>query len=274
VFANPKERIIANPKERINKYNNRLMKTKYFFTLVFLIVAALIISCTGKKGAGETDEKGNKEITDSIPSVSVYDYSVNGLPVLEDYTSSKSLLTYVKVGESVIYLGVTETDSVNKKDYDKIELSDGTVGWSRSHYIVKDAVAGAIIDVTPVYERPDILTKSANKKYDNIDIVAIVDEKGEWYNVVGRNNLNSGWVMKEDVSANKEDVGMAILARKELFDSKGNIMDDKLNDFINNAPYPGSQIVAILRDRLIKNVEMNAVSNPAELQHNPESIPE
>src|SRR4030042_6149526 len=231
------------------------MKTKYYVTLIFLITVALMISCTGKRGGDKKDETGEAVITDSIPAVNVYDYNVNGLPVLEDYYNSKSLLTYVKMGESVICYGITESDTLNKKEYTKIELSDGTVGWSRSDYIIKNAVAGAIITATPVYRRPDILTKSARKKYESIDIVAVVDEKEGWYNVVGRNNLNSGWIMKENVSVNKEDVGMAILARKELFDSKGNIMDDKLNDFINNAPYPGSQIVAILRDRLIQNVE-------------------
>jgi hypothetical protein len=249
------------------------MKTKYCLTLILLTAVVLMISCKGKKGAAE-NKKAPEAATDSIPAVNVYDYSVNGLPVLENYYDSKSLLTYVKVGESVTSLGITETDTVNNKKYSKIELSDGTTGWSRSDYIIENAVAGAIIAETPVYERPDILTKSARKKYDNIDIVAVVDEKDGWYNVIGRNNLNSGWIMKENVSLNKEDVGMAILTRKELFDSKGNIMDDKLNDFINNAPYPGSRIVAILRDRLIKNVERNAVSHPAEKQDHVESLPE
>ncbi len=250
------------------------MKTKYFFILFFLTAIVLMISCTGKQDKDKSGEAGEAEINDSIPAVNVYDYSVNGLPVLEDYYDAKSRLTYVKVGESVTWLGTTETDTISNKDYDKIELSDGTIGWSRSDYIIKNAVSGAIIAETPVYERPDILTKSATKKYDNIDIVAVIDEKEGWYNVTGRNNLNSGWIMKENVSVNKEDVGMAILARKEIFDSKGNIMDDKLNDFINNAPYPGSQIVAILRDRLIKNVEMNAISSPAEVKDYIESVPE
>ena len=248
------------------------MKTKIYYSLLIITVTLLMICCKGKQD--KSDEAEAATIADSIPAVNVYDYSVYGLPVMEDYYDSKSRLTFLKVGESVTYRGVTETDTLNNKDYDKIELSDGTVGWSRSDYIIKNCVSGAIIAATPVYERPDILTKSARKKYENIDIVAVIDEKEGWYNVVGRNNLNSGWIMKENVSVNMEDVGMAILARKEVFDSKGNIMDDKLNDFINNAPYPGSKIVSILRDRMIKNVEMNATSNPAELQDYIEDMPE
>ena len=243
------------------------MKIKYF-----IVAAILMICCKGKHD--KPDEAEVTKITDSIPAVNVYDYSVYGLPVLEDYYDAKSRMTFLKVGESVTYRGVTETDTLNQKDYDKVELSDGTVGWTRSDYIIKDAQAGAIISETPVYERPDILTKSATRKLDDIDIVAIIGEKGDWFEVVGRNNLNSGWIMQDNVSADKEDVGMAILARKELFDSKGNIMDDKLNDFINEAPYPGSKIIAILRDRMIRNVEMNATSNPAELQDYIESVPE
>lgn len=248
------------------------MKTNFYISIIIISVSSMLICCKGKQD--KSNEAEAAEIADSIPAVNVYDYSVYGLPVLEDYYDSKSRLTFLKVGESVTYRGMTETDTINHKDYCKIVLSDGTVGWSRSDYIIKNSVSGAIIAATPVYERPDILTKSTGKKYENIDIVAVIDEKEGWYNVIGRNNLNSGWIMKENVSVNMEDVGMAILARKEVFDSKGNIMDEKLNDFINNAPYPGSQIVAILRNRLIKNVEMNATSNPAELQDYIESVPE
>ncbi len=249
------------------------MKTILYFTLIFLTAAAVMISCKGKKETEEQEETvGTK--TDSIPAVNVYDYSTYGLPVLEDYYDSKSRLTFLRVGESVISLGIRETDTINKKDYCKIRLSDGTIGWARSDYIIENAVAGAIIEPTPVYERPDILTKSSRKKYDGIDVVAVIDEKDDWYNVTGRNNLNQGWIMKESVSVSKEDVAMTILARKELFDSKGNIIDDKLNDFINNAPYPGSRIVTILRDRLIKSVEMRAMSRPAGTEHQVESLPE
>jgi hypothetical protein len=249
------------------------MKTKLYFTLIFLTAAAVMISCKGKKGAEGEEETAGKT-TDSIPAVNVYDYSAYGLPVLEDYYDAKSRLTFLRVGESVISLGTRETDTISKKDYSRIRLSDGTTGWARSDYIIENAVAGAIIEPTPVYERPDILTKSSRKEYDGLDVVAVVDEKDDWYNVTGRNNLNKGWVMKESVSISKEDVAMTILARKELFDSKGDISDDKLNDFINNAPYPGSRIVAILRDRLIKSVEMNAMSRPPETQGNVESLPE
>lgn len=250
------------------------MKTRHYLSSIIIITSMLLFTCTGKKTTGESKKSATEETTDSIPAVSTYDYSVNGLPVLEDYNNSKSILTFVKVGESVIFLGKTATDTVSKKEYDKIELSDGKIGWSRADYIIKNAVPGAIINATPVYERPDILTKSARKSYDNIDVVAVVDEKDDWYNVVGRNNLNSGWVMKDNISENKEDVAMAILARKEIFDSKGNIMDDKINDFINNAPYPGSKIVSILRDKLIKSVEQNAASDPTGMQEQIESVPE
>ena len=137
-----------------------------------------------------------------------------------------------------------------------------------------NATPAAVITSTPVYERPDILTKSSNKSYDDIDIVAITEEKDGWCNVTGRNNLNQGWVMKDNLSTNKEDFDMAILARKGIFDSQGNIMDDKLNDFINNAPYPGSKIVSILRDRLIKNVENASKTEPEDTETQTEELPE
>ncbi len=229
----------------------------HFFTGLFVVTFSLV-SCSNNK---KTDDSGSQdEIAEvqKIPSVNIYDWSANGLQVLEDCNNSKSHLTYVKFGEEVSYLGEVCSDTTNKKEYCKIQLSDGTTGWARNEYIIKDTRRGAVIEATPVYERPDILTKSSKKQYEAIEIVAVIEEKDNWYNVIGKNNRNKGWVPKENVSLDPEDVDMAIIARKELFDSKGNIRDDKLNEFINSAHYPGSKIVNILRNRLIDNMENSA----------------
>ncbi|MFO7655906.1 MAG: SH3 domain-containing protein [Bacteroidales bacterium] len=226
-------------------------------SFIIFVSVLLFISCSNRQGAKDST-KEETAVTEKIPSLSMYDYSTYGLQVLEDYKDPKSQLTSIKLGEAINYLGETVTDSASKKEYYKIELSDGTTGWALSKYIVIAATPAAVVAATPVYERPDILTKSARKYYDVIDIVAITEERDGWCNVTGRNLLNSGWVLKESLSANKEDFAMAILARKEIFNPKGNIINEKLNDFINNAQFPGSKIVTILRDSLITNVENSA----------------
>ena len=250
------------------------MKRFTYLIFVFLFIGFVtMMSCTNKKGTNKEVESEESVVSEKVPAVCMYDYSVYGLPVLEDYSNSKSNLTNIKLGEVAAYLGETVTDSVSKKEYCKIELSDGTIGWTTCKYLAINATPAAVITATPVYERPDILTKSAKKSYESIDIVAITEEKDGWCNVVGRNNLNSGWVLKENLSVNKDDFDMAIIARKEIFDSKGNILDDKLNDFINNAQFPGSKIITLLRDRLIQNVESSAASEP-EQETVQEELPE
>ncbi|MBN2613915.1 MAG: SH3 domain-containing protein [Bacteroidales bacterium] len=249
-------------------------RSKCQTSFLILISVLFFISCANKKGADKDSAKEETTVIEKIPSLSMYDYSVYGLQVLEDYKDPKSHLTSIKLGEAINYLGETVTDSASKKEYCKVELSDGTTGWALSKYIVINATPAAVIAATPVYERPDILTKSSRKAYDVIDIVAITEEKDGWCNVTGRNLLNSGWVLKESLSVNKEDFAMAILARKEIFDAKGNILDDKLNDFINNAQFPGSKIVSILRDRLIASVENTAAETPVEEEAEPVELPE
>lgn len=246
------------------------------YLIQLLLISAIVAfgSCSGKQGKDKIETSENPENVQQSTALCMYDYNVNGMQVLEDYSNPKSHLTYIKLGEVAVHLGETATDSVNKREYCKIELSDGTIGWTMSKYIILNATPAAVILSTPVYERPDILTKSAKKMYESIDILAITEERDNWCNVSGRNNLNSGWVLKENLSTSKEDFAMAILARREIFDSKGNVINAKLNDFVNNAQYPGSQIVTILRDILIKNVESAAMSEPVEIESNPEDLPD
>lgn len=241
------------------------MRTYHSNLFVFVIMASLLIfSCSNNKSTDNSTETAKEEVATATPAVCVYDWSANGLQVLEDFNNPKSHETFVKLGETVKYLGETSTDTINKRNYCKIELSDGTKGWTRSDYIINNATRGAIITNTPVYERPDILTKSSKKSYDAIDLVVITEGKDGWYNVTGRNNQNTGWVQKENISVNKEDVDMSILARKEVMDSKGNIIDEKLNDFINNAPYQSSKIVELLKNRLFEIMEKNNESDDVE----------
>ncbi len=251
-----------------------MKKVSYLTNFLILVALTTFVTCSNKQGKTKDEATADTTAVEKSTAVCMYDYSVNGLQVLEDYTQPKSHVTFIKLGETVTILGKSEIDSVSKREYCNVELSDGTVGWSLCKYLIINATPAAVIVSTPVYERPDILTKSAKKAYDDIDIVAITEEKDGWCNVIGRNNLNSGWVLKDNLSTNKEDFDMAILARRDIYDSNGNIIDDKLNDFINNAPYPGSKIVSILRDRLIKNVENAAKEEPVEKESGAEALPE
>lgn len=223
---------------------------------LYFFIGMMFFSCKNKQGTDTNVD--NSDVAEKVSGVCIYDYSSNGLQVLRDYNDPKSHLTYVKLGETVGFLGEVVTEPNSKKEYCKIELSDGTTGWTRKDYIIENTVPAAIMKSTPVYERPDILTKSSKKSYTEIDVVAVIEQKDEWCQVVGRNNLNKGWILKENISLNKEDVGMAILSRKEIFDEKGNLIENKILDFVNNAPFPGSAIVSMLRDKVIENVEEEA----------------
>ncbi len=203
-------------------------------------------SCSNQQSGPSSDEnqKAYKE-SKIVNGVCIYNYSVYGLPVLKDVKDKESRFTFAKLGESLKYLG--EKDTLGGNNYSKIELSDGSIGWSRSDYIVEDAYPAAVIESTPVYERPDILTKSRNKEYKQIDFVAVVKEQDDWLKVVGINRRNQGWIRKGVVSTNEEDVAMAILVIKELY-KDGKIVMDKVEDFINNAPFSESRVISILKD--------------------------
>lgn len=211
-------------------------------------IAVLLFSC--KTGSDKSSESEAAIPAEKAPAVSVYNYSKYGLGLYQDMDNLKKSIAHIKLGEVVTFLGETATDTVKDRDYKKVELSDGTVGWAYSSYLIVNAQPAVVIEGTPVYERPDILTKMIKKEYKSLEVVAITETKEEWYKVIGINKTNQGWINKKHVSTKDDEVASAILARYEIYDTKGNLLEDKLSDFVENAPYPNTMVISTVKDMI------------------------
>lgn len=217
-----------------------------FLKLTYLSVLIIIyISCSesGKKPLIPDSDKNLQR----IPAVSVYDYSRYGLPLLKNIYNSKSQVASIKLGERFFYLDSIKTDTIKDNEYCKVELSDGITGWAKEKYIIKNAFPGVVLEPTPIFERPDILTKSVKKEYTLIDFVVIAEEKDDWYKVIGRNHMNTGWLPKQQVILDETDIACVVLARRELLNKEGDWVFEKFEDFIKTSPFRSEKVFEVLR---------------------------
>ena len=152
-------------------------------------------------------------------------------------------LAGLSLGEKVTYLGVTQTDSTDTtRSYHKIEVSDGTVGWSSEYTVAVDAEPSVAIKRTPIFRRPNLLTMTS-EEFDPMEMLAIVEADSEWIRVVGRQNKKKGWVKLTAVSMRPEDVAVGVLARKALELRDNEDMADKLELILENPAFSGSVFI-------------------------------
>lgn len=216
----------------------------------FLLVSIMVLACksdTKKPGAESTDT----DHTEKIIAVCIR----NGVPIREKPNIEGKWVSSMNLGETALYLGETVVDSANKaREYYKLELSDGTVQWARSYGIILNAKPAAVVVETPVYKRPELVTKT-DKSFKQVEFLVIINEKGEWVEVVGADKKKKGWIKKEVLSTDLEDVAIATLAYKEIFDSNGNMMLDKLPGFLEDLPYPDAGLAGQLKQLMVDQVE-------------------
>jgi len=232
------------------------MKTLKSISLFVLTISLMLLfSCQNQGAVGKGNESVDQpaEKLENVKAVCIYNYSKKGMQVLKE--DKDSHMTFIQLGEIATLLG--ETDSILRSDrlrkYSKIELSDGKRGWAMSNYLVPNAEPATIIGETPIYERANPLNITS-KTFSEVEIVAIVETQDDWYNVVGINKIKKGWIKKGVVSKDEKDIVMANLAIREVYDSKLNLLTDKIEEFVETAPYPESQIVNILKSKLQEEI--------------------
>lgn len=214
-------------------------------------IATMLFAC--KSNSNETQSNTPEEQpVEKVKAVSLYNYSKYGLGVYKDMANLKKSIAHIKLGEEITSMGITavDTSSEKKREYLKVELSDGTQGWCYANYVIPNSYPGVIVEATPVYERPDILTKMAKKEYAELEIVAVMESKGEWLKVKGINLMKEGWINKKSISNKKEEVASAIMARYEIFDVKGNLLEENIKKFVESAPYPNTMVVSTIREMM------------------------
>ena len=219
-----------------------LFKTHYYF-LIFLVLFLVFFTFCQKEIPSE-----DKMVTEEkrIDTISIWD----GVALRAEPRRTGKWLASISLGERVFWLGESQIDSTNDQyEYLKVELSDGTVGWASKYVVVVNSRVGAVKKETPVYKRPDPLTMS-DEMFEVMDMVAITDEKDGWMEVVGEKREKSGWMRLENITTDKGDVTVAILAMKALREKDEIPLYQKIHEIIDKTPYPESIFIPILRQMI------------------------
>lgn len=228
-----------------------------FFKYI-LVIAIVFSSCKGKESTDEsnvsevTDEQQNEVVIKSQEAVCITDK----VGVRKEPMKSGKWLSRLNLGEKVVYLGESHVDTTVSDGYEYhfVELSDGTRAWAYAYGVLIDAKPAAIVNMTAVYSRPDLVNKTADT-FNKMDFVAIVGEKDQWLEVVGAGKKKSGWIPKKKVSMNAEDVAVASLAYKSILDKKGEIKVEAIASFLEELPYDNNQFKTYLQKILDESVE-------------------
>jgi predicted small secreted protein len=224
------------------------MNHKIFFTPVIIAFTALFIlsvTCRSDKLKESKSLKDNKlSVKEKVTGVCIWD----GIAIREKPSRNSELISTLNLGESFYYLNVNAEDSsYRNRKYLKIELSDGTVAWAAEFGLIIDAKTGVVKEKVPVYKRPDLLTIS-DREFSPMDIVAITEENDDWIKVTGEKKKLKGWIKKSFVSFNEEDIAFSLIAKRELADSDDKPLLDKIQNILNNNPYPTSIFVETLNE--------------------------
>lgn len=209
------------------------MNIKYKFTYLALS-AALFFSC-GQ--SGETESETTEETVDVPVSQSVCLW--NNVSVRETAAADSKYLTALSIGEHVRFLDSVAVDESSSKKYEYvyIELSDGTKGWTRSDFIMRDITLSAVLRETKIYKRPDLLTAS-DKSFQPMDLVVVQERQNEWLSVKGKIKggtwFTDGWIPESMITISENDLLTAQLVYKANEIEDGKKRSVELKNILNN----------------------------------------
>ncbi|HBH49512.1 MAG TPA: hypothetical protein DDX98_12770 [Bacteroidales bacterium] len=220
-------------------------------TIYFLLGTALLISaCKSSTSEGSQSDESNEQ-AEVIRAEAVC--ISNGVPVREEPFRKAAYITSLNLGETLFYLGQSIVDTNdNRYEFYQVELSDGKVAWARTYGILIDAKPAAIVSGTPIYKRPDLVTKT-DKEFIPVEFIAVVAEKEEWVEVIGNGKKKKGWIKKEKITLQQEDVATATLASKQLI-TDGEMNVEYIPDFLEELPYENTQFALYLQSILDQQV--------------------
>ncbi|MBL3658623.1 SH3 domain-containing protein [Fulvivirga sediminis] len=230
-----------------------------FFKLLFLCSAmGLLTYCSSsnesEESSTESENLSNEEApaakATEAPAVCVWD----NISVRKEASSKSKWLTSISLGESLTSLGNTEKDSLdNDREYTQIQLADGTEGWALSDFIIENAKVGVFLEDVFIYKRPDLLTKT-DKKFTQMDIVAIKSTEGDWLEVVGKRTgakwIQNGWVKKANISEKDIDVAVAKFAKPALNLSNDSKKVAALEEIVGNSDLSSSSFISVINRKL------------------------
>lgn len=217
-----------------------MMKSSQLTIIAILLAVTIGISsgCKRKGAPGAT-----AAVEDSKASVCLID----GIAIRDTPAKTGKYIATVSLGEKVKWKSGPQKDSAGK-DYIKIELSDGKTGWTSSYGIITGAVIGVVKDDVSLFKRPDMLTAS-NQKLKFMTLVAITQEKDGWCQITSEGKRVTGWIKKDDILQDNENVTAAILATRKMREKDGLDQAKKVEAIIASSPHPSSNLIQTLRER-------------------------
>jgi hypothetical protein len=224
------------------------MYRKLTYSLGIILVLHLA-ACTND--TPEVSNKDSHEIPE-IVGVSVWDrISTRSEPL-----RSSPRTTLMSLGESFLYLDTFAIDSSESNTkFLKARLSDSTVVWVYDFACVLDAKPAVIVDEVPLYMRPDLLTITADK-LGTMEIVAVVEEWDDWIKVVNEKKELRGWIKRESLSYATIDLAFALLCKRTLEEEDPELRVEKLEELLENNPYPNTVFIEALKERLDQEREL------------------
>ena len=168
---------------------------------------------------------------------------------------SSSSTTLLSLGESFTYLDSSAIDSAYKNTkFLKVRLSDSSEAWVYDFASVLNAKPAVLTNDVPLYIRPDLLTITENSLHV-MEIIAVVEEWDDWIKVVNEKSELMGWINKDQVSYNRVDLALALLAKRKLDEQDSEQKVKNLEELIENNPYPNSIFISELRNRLEAEID-------------------
>lgn len=198
---------------------------------------------------------------------------VQKVAVWAEASSQSKWLSGLELGETVQLLeDKTFKDEKDPKqpEYFKVKLSDGTTGYCNTWGIVKGAFVGVVQNQAKVYKRPDLLADSG-QSFDMMSIVAVQEEKDDWLRVTGEKWAKSGWITKDSIRKDKEDVVTAIILKKALSGKEKGISREDLEKIIAAVPDRDNYFVTKLLEKY-QAKDTTPLDSPAAVV--PDSLPE
>jgi len=231
---------------------------KFIINLIFI---AILFSCKSKKSSKEKEEV----ITIIRNAVCIW----NNIGLRETPSKDGKWITSLSIGEKCYYL--EEEKEVNEENkivkYLKIELKDGKSGWIQSDFIFVDGVPGVFINDAPIYNRPDLLTKT-DKFFSKFDIVGIGRNQDDFYEVKGKRKngkwIETGWVKKSNISLSDSDIALAKFAVKALSIEDPIKRKAAIKEILDNPDFTYSVFLEDLRKEFTKESDVEEIQEENE----------
>ena len=88
-----------------------------------------------------------------------------------------------------------------------------------------------------------------------MDLVAVVDTKAEWIDVVGEQKKTKGWIQSNTVTSKESDIAVALLAKKAFDEQDLKNKQEKIASILKNPQFANSVFMNVLRVELNKIAE-------------------